>query len=586
MEQTRAQVKEDGTKLPIINCHTHIFTGDNVPPFLAKTYLPWPFYYLMHLSLFVSFFRWWYKGPAAIPQKPWYKKMMIVRNNIHRLLKKAGIIIPLISLWLLLQVIFILLGWLSVLFPAEGSVINLLTKAQKWLTDNNLLIHFSGNFLKVLLVLFVLLFIPWGRRLIFLLFKKIYSILGKLPGKQTKEMIKRYLNIGRYSFNGKQGYVLGKLENQYPEGSGFVILPMDMEYMGAGKVKAGYSSQMEDLVRLKERKNNPYKIYPFVFADPRRMAADKNYFKYTTDKGKITLEDCFIKEYIETHSFSGFKIYPALGYYVFDEELLALWKYAADNRLPVLTHCIRGTIFYRGRKKSEWSYHPIFKQAMGGYYEKLLLPQMKNVDFSVNFTHPLNYLCLLDETMLRKIVHTAIVKNPESKLREVFGYTGEETPLLYNLRHLKLCFGHFGGDDEWARYFEQDRYGHSNQFTESPYTGIDFFHTKNGEPSPGKEEQLWKYTDWYSIICSIMLQYENVYADISYILHSDREILPLLKQTLDNDELRKKVLYGTDFYVVRNHKSDKNILADMMGGLSVDDFDQIARVNPGNFLKL
>ena len=44
------------------------------------------------------------------------------------------------------------------------------------------------------------------------------------------------------------------------------------------------------------------------------------------------------------------------------------------------------------------------------------------------------------------------------------------------------------------------------------------------------------------------------------------EILPLLRQTLRHPRLRKQVLFGTDFYVVRNHKSDKNMLADMMCG--------------------
>jgi len=38
--------------------------------------------------------------------------------------------------------------------------------------------------------------------------------------------------------------------------------------------------------------------------------------------------------------------------------------------------------------------------------------------------------------------------------------------------------------------------------------------------------------------------------------------------------------------VVRNHKSDKEMLADMMGGLSIEDFDQIARINPRPFLNL
>ncbi|MBK9961224.1 MAG: hypothetical protein IPP06_07755 [Saprospiraceae bacterium] len=57
-----------------------------------------------------------------------------------------------------------------------------------------------------------------------------------------------------------------------------------------------------------------------------------------------------VKEYIEINKLNGFKIYPALGYYPFDEELLLLWKYAADHQIPIMTHVIKGTVFYRDRK--------------------------------------------------------------------------------------------------------------------------------------------------------------------------------------------------------------------------------------------
>ena len=219
--------------------------------------------------------------------------------------------------------------------------------------------------------------------------------------------------------------------------------------MDAGKVITRYRDQMESLAELKN--DYPNTLYPFIFADPRRMVApadkeknyrggDKIYFSYTHEQGSVTLGDCFIRDYLEGYKFSGIKIYPALGYYPFDEQLLPLWKYAADNGIPVITHCIRGTIFFRGKKQKDWNRHPVFEQAEGkGGYDSLLLPQMGNVDFSINFTHPLNYLCLLEEILLRKWVGKC---NGETKL--LFGFTNEETPLKSNLRHLKICFGHFG----------------------------------------------------------------------------------------------------------------------------------------------
>ena len=80
-----------------------------------------------------------------------------------------------------------------------------------------------------------------------------------------------------------------------------------------------------------------------------------------------------------------------------------------------------------------------------------------------------------------------------------------------------------------------------------------------------------------------MLQYKGVYADISYILHSEK-VYPLLQQTLNNSFLKKKVLFGTDFYVVRNHKSEKALYNEITAGLEEKHIEQIARINPKLFL--
>lgn len=586
------------SQLPIVNCHTHIFTGDHVPPFIAKTYLFFPFYYLLHLSFIVNFFRWWNAGPARIKYTNSVKKLMGFRNRLQYIINRFGPLKLLIVLFLTLQVVFILFDWISSIFPPqESKILELFTAARNWLNSYVVLFPVTTNtFLQILLVIFVLLFVRWGRNFIFFLFKKFWSFLGMLPGPQTKEMLRRYLNIGRYAFHKDQGTILGRLKNQYPVGTAFVVLPMDMEYMGMGKIKESYRDQMKKLAELKANEKHADTLFPFVFADPRRLEAEPGYFDWQAGNGTIKLNDCFVKQFIEDAKFSGFKIYPALGYYPFDKNLLPLYKYAADNSIPVLTHCIRGTIFYRGQKLREWNRHPIFEQAIDSEIEilpdgkkrkkvicePLLLPQMKNVDFSTNFTHPLNFLCLLEEELLRKLVATC-----NQKTKDVFGFTNKETPLLYNLSHLKICLGHFGGDDEWKLFFERDRDNMASQLTRQPGQGIDFgFNEDEEHEKKGKLELVWKDADWYSIICSLMLQYPNVYADISYILHNTEECLPLLKQTLavDHEKLRRRVLFGTDFYVVRNHKSDKNMLADMLGGLTEDEFDLIARQNPREFL--
>jgi predicted TIM-barrel fold metal-dependent hydrolase len=617
------------SKPPVINCHTHIFTAEHVPPLLAKTYVPWPFYYLIHLRPIVAFFRWWNNGPATARYSVWNKRRQKVKTAFFALLDRIyPLTIPL-GYYVFFFVFFLLYQLLLPIFPPEESFLSRWVNKAYQFTDR-FFPDIPGIWLKVLIIAVTLLYFATIRNFILFFAKMLWKGLKQIPGPQTTDVLKRYLNIGRYAFHKRQKTILSKLKDQYPKGTHFIVLPMDMEYMNAGPIPTRYRDQMKELVNIKNMPTNKGLIHPFVFADPRRMVAvkeeknyregDKPYFTWSLKEGKVILGDCFIREFIEEHRFSGIKIYPALGYYAFDEKLLPLWKYCAENNIPVLTHCIRGTIFYRGVKKQDWNEHPVFMQAMEKIgtdnnddhdglkndedlereqeketrYINLVLPQSKNVDFSYNFTHPLNYLCILAEPLLRKVIANAKKKLPKLKteeekkhtndLIELFGYTSDEAPLQRDLKNLKICFGHFGGEDEWKRYFEKDRYNYSSQLTKNPKSGINFLTTVDGEPSPGKLEQLWKYTDWYSIICSMMLQYPNVYADISYILHGDADILPLLKSTLHNQGLKEKVLYGTDFFVVRNHKSDKNMYADMSAGLDEDQFDQIARMNPVKYL--
>jgi predicted TIM-barrel fold metal-dependent hydrolase len=565
-------------KKPIVNCHAHIFTAEHVPSWLAKTFLPWPFYYLFPVSGVVRLFRQWYNGPGRWPYRSWFKALVarsyflragVVRNKVLNILSTLA------GGFLTLQVFFIVYRVVGGAIGSQGTK-GWIQRIGKWLVDHDLLYPSIGWFWQLLLVLLLCVCFASGRN--FLLF--LFRLLLKLPGKQSTALAKRYINLGRFAFHGRQSTTFRQLKEQYPDDTRFVILPMDMEFMDAGKVATGYREQMQDLARLKAIHGD--RFLPFVFVDPRRISAEPDLFNYSQVNGKIVLDpNCFIKEYIEDCKFSGFKIYPALGYYPFDERLLPLWKYAAENGIPIVTHCIRGNIFYRGTKKREWDHHPVFQEALGdGEYGPLLLPETKHIEWINNFTHPLNFLCLLDREFLAKLVGAA--KDP--RVKETFGYDAASGTIVYDLRELKICFGHFGGDEEWSRYFQLDRDLYTKELVIASNFGIDFTHDSKGQPSPGKPEQIWKNVDWFSIICSLMLQYPNVYSDISFILH-EPGILPLLKRTLQpGNALRNRVLYGTDFYVVRNYKSDKNMLAEMMAVLTEEEFDLIARENPATFL--
>jgi predicted TIM-barrel fold metal-dependent hydrolase len=570
---------------PIINCHTHIFTADHVPPWLGKSFLPFIFPYLASVPLVVVPARWWYRyGPPQWKHNYTYRILRQIYYKIQITIKRT-FLLSIISFaagtLLTIHVFFLLYDVLVRIAPATNT--ETIADFRAWLIKIRLLFPSDNGWLNAALILALLLFFPAGRNLIFFVFKQIFRFLSVLPGKETRAYLARYWNIGRFAFYKYQRDIFERLYDQYPPGTQFIILPMDMEYMAAGKPSKPYRVQMDEIVKIKLAK--PEIAHPFVFVDPRRISDPdhKDFFDYeVNDEGYVELKPCLIKTYIEEHGFSGFKIYPAIGYYPFDERLLPLWKYAVQNSLPILTHCIRGTIFYRGRKNSAWDFHPVFEQVMDtNKYGPLLLPEIKNQEFINNFTHPLNYLCLLDDDLLAKLVSKAI----DPRVKKIFGYDNKTETIVRGLSDLKICMGHFGGEDEWKKFFELDRQGHAAQLVKHPSWGIKFFELANSnEESRGKIEQLWKYTDWYSIICSMMLQYKNIYSDISYIIH-DEDIVPLLRQTLNNPKLKSKVLFGTDFYVVRNHKSEKKMLAEIMNSLSQEDFDQIARANSATYLK-
>jgi len=597
-------------KDPIINCHTHIFTADHVPPWLGRTFLPLGTYFLLTTGFIVGLGKFWFMGKfmrrlrrlrrSRVSQWMYTISWAIRRTWI------SDFLVSTVGYWLTAHTFFYVYRVVSsVIKPNTGE--KQVDDVYQWFRQSPFFMDITNPWGKVGIALIVLLFFSSGRNLILFTFKKLFRFLAMLPGPATREFLLRYINLGRFAIYSEQSRIYSRLRKQYPPGSAFVILPMDMEFMGAGKLKEEhrFKTQMQELSTIK--KNHPETTFPFVFIHPERMK-DTSFFDYDLIDGKVELKKaCDVYRYIEKENFTGFKIYPALGYYPFDEQLLPLWRYAADHEIPIMSHCIIGTIFYRGPKLRDWNQHPVFeevrslaaeeeedfgileqpeekkhrKPAAPTAYERfpLKMHELENKEFQRNFTHPLNYLCLLDDDHLIKVLKKAT--NP--KTREVFGLKNGK--LEYNLQRLKICLAHFGGDDEWKQYYELDRHHFVHQLTMKPDWGIDFFET-DGEPRPGKIGQLWKNkVDWYSIICSLILQYPNVYADISYIVHNP-EIIPLLKKTLakENIRLRSRVLFGTDFYVVRNHKSEREMLTELQAALSEEDFDQIARTNPRDYL--
>src|SRR6187200_1983478 len=111
------KVKENDIK-PIINCHTHIFTRRNVPPWLAKTYLFWPAYYLLHAGVLVRIIKWWVNEPHSIQYTNSGKQVEKIRFNVNYFLYRLNPIYQVIGWVLTLQAFFIFYDLLKkIIFP-------------------------------------------------------------------------------------------------------------------------------------------------------------------------------------------------------------------------------------------------------------------------------------------------------------------------------------------------------------------------------------------------------------------------------------------------------------------------------------
>lgn len=127
--------------------------------------------------------------------------------------------------------------------------------------------------------------------------------------------------------------------------------------------------------------------------------------------------------------------------------------------------------------------------------------------------------------------------------------------VLEKFPKLKICLAHFGGGDEWYKYLR--------------------------DPWPAQDTE----ESWLSIIMNLIREYPNVYTDISYTAY-DRDLHPFLKVLVNMPELRQRILYGSDIYMVQLKESEREFSIYLRGYLGEEDFKQIAVTNPAEYLEI
>lgn len=130
-------------------------------------------------------------------------------------------------------------------------------------------------------------------------------------------------------------------------------------------------------------------------------------------------------------------------------------------------------------------------------------------------------------------------------------------PVLEKFPELRVCLGHFGGDAAWDEYLNPVH--------------------------PSDTMAAWNYGDdenWVEEIISMVKVFPNLYTDVSYSIF-DKDIVKPLKKILRDPDVRKKVLYGSDFYMSEQEKrSETKVFKGLKSRLGDQLFNQIAEVNP------
>jgi len=305
------------------------------------------------------------------------------------------------------------------------------------------------------------------------------SVIGQERLADVTERLVRFRETGA---SWRQADVLAEIARQYPAGTRFVVLPMDMAHSGWGRPQATLRDQHDELAALAAESEG--RVVPFATVDPRARESVAE-----------------ARRAIETLGFRGLKIYPRLGFPPDHPALVdELYPLLLERDLPVMSHCSRGGVQGRGvtRARADRVTDP-----------RAMLP--------VRDRHP----------------------------------------------RLRICLAHFGGQTDWAAWIRAGLAPDDLDARRENWLASirDLLRTEADDAGAG----LW--------------------TDISYTLFARPGWAPILKVFLEDDAVRARTLFGSDFYMTRQvEASERAVSIRLRHTLGERWFREIAETNPRHWL--
>ncbi|HRH39882.1 MAG TPA: amidohydrolase family protein, partial [Flavobacteriales bacterium] len=287
----------------------------------------------------------------------------------------------------------------------------------------------------------------------------------------------------------------------------FVALTLNMDHMDVQESRhARIETQLAEVEQV--RAHYPDVFFPFVGVDPRHLRG-------------VALRD-WVKEKIERRAFFGIKIYPSIGFFPFDAGLDELYRWAEAEQVPVMTHCTRSGTYYTGKMEQ------VLTDATPAGLNPTA-PEMAAI-----------------HARIAAFNNNAFTWKDSKYGCNIFLHPQNYEPVLRKYPKLKLCFAHFGGDDEMLGLKQDIR-----------DKGID-------------------NSNWHKEVVRILsaadgqgaLVYPNTYTDISYTLYEPK-VYALLQPLIDGP-LGDRILFGTDFFMTLREDPEAVLLDRCINGLRMD----------------
>jgi predicted TIM-barrel fold metal-dependent hydrolase len=384
---------------------------------------------------------------------------------------------------------------------------------------------------------------------------KLFNLTNSDNARQLKEWNK-YLSFLEVGTEKRQLDIFLRELNDaktFDSNPRIVGLTLNMDYMDNNPLSKHkrIETQLEEVIEIK--RYMPANFFPFLGIDPRFKGGDDlvSWCLPYTESGVS-------KDGVWYPFFSGLKLYPALGYFPFDPRMAHLYKYAEENGLPVMTHCTRAGSQYIGNDiVSQVSKEPgtIMPDPVANTqaFEKVKANHEK-ILARIKAYYTNNW-----------VVNSNIGANDLAC--DLFGHPGNYIPVLESFPKLRICLAHMGGSSE---IYSDDALRKADKLDELDKTD-------GGS--------------WFEMIKAMMIVYPNMYTDISYTL-CDLDKPEILSRILEffntpdnqNEPLGRRVLFGTDFFMTEQEKSESELYNLAANKLNTW-FNQITRVNPANYLK-